>query len=103
MMQAAKNRLRHNPQVIRKLMPVHMQWHWQMWRRLRDARTQGHVGAPSIVMWYPLREDVSQVVCRQGNQVIQAFPPQCAQQPLAERIGLRTLGWGFQDPEPEVL
>ena len=103
MMQAAKNRSRHDPQVIRKLMAVHMQWHWQRWRWLWDAGPQGHVRAPSIVMRYPLHEDVSQVVRRQGNQVIQAFPPQCAQQPLAERVRLWTLGWSFQDPEPEVL
>ena len=54
-------------------------------------------------MRYPLREDAPQVVCRQGNQVIQAFSPQRAQQPLAERVRLGTLGWRFQDPESEVL
>ena len=64
MMQAAKNWPRHDPQVIRKLMAVHMQWHWQRRRRLWDAGAQGHVRAPSIVMRYPLHEDVHQVVCR---------------------------------------
>ena len=67
MMQAAKNRPRHDPQVIWKLMTVHVQWHWQMRRWLWDAEPQGHVRAPSIVMWYPLHEDVPQVIGREGN------------------------------------
>ncbi len=50
MMQAAKNRLRHDPQVIRKLMSVHVQRHWQMRRRLWDAGPQGYVRAPSLAM-----------------------------------------------------
>ena len=98
MMQTAKNRLRHDPQVLRKPVPVHVQWHRQIRRRLWDARPQGHVRAPSIVMWDPLREEVLQVVCRQGKQVIQAFPPQCADEPLAERIGLGALRRGFEGP-----
>jgi hypothetical protein len=75
MMQAAKHRPRHDPQVIWTLMSVYVQWHWQRRRRLWDAGPQSHMGVPSIVMWDPLPEDVPQVVCRQGNQKIQAFPP----------------------------
>jgi len=30
------------------------------------------------------------MTCRQGNHVIQAFPPQRADEPLAERLGLRS-------------
>jgi hypothetical protein len=58
--------------------------------------------APYIVMLCPLREDAPQVVFRQGNQVVQAFPPQCAQEPLTERIGLGTPRRCFQDPETQV-
>ena len=64
MMQAAQNRPRHDSQVIRKLMTVRMQWYWQRRRRLWDTGPQGHVRTPCIVMWYPLPEDVPQVVCR---------------------------------------
>ena len=42
------------------------------------------------------------MVCREGNQVIHAFPPQRADEPLAEGIRLRALGRGFEDPEPQV-
>jgi hypothetical protein len=103
MMQAAQNRPRHDSQVIRKLMTVRMQWYWQRRRRLWDAGSQGHVGASCIVMGYPLREDAPQGVFRQGNQVIHTFLPQRADEPLAERVRLGTLGWGFQGPAPEVL
>jgi hypothetical protein len=42
------------------------------------------------------------VVFRQWNQVIQTFPPQCAQEPLAKDIRLGTLRWRFQDPQSHV-
>ena len=41
--------------------------------------------------------------CREGNQVIQAFPPQRADEPLAERIGLGTLGRGPPHLESQVV
>ena len=101
MVQAAEDRTCHHTALCRQSMPMRLERHRQCSRWLRDAWTQGHVRAPSIVMRDPLHEDVPQVVCRYGNQVIYAFAPQCAQQPLAERVRLGTLGWGFQDPEPE--
>ena len=33
---------------------------------------------------------------------VEAFPPERAQQSLAAGIRLRTLGWGFQHPQPQV-
>ena len=43
------------------------------------------------------------MVCRQRDNTVQTFSPQCAQQPLTERIGLRTLGRRFEDPESKVV
>ena len=42
------------------------------------------------------------MVFSQGNQKVQAFPPQRADEPLAERIGLRTLRRRFEHPESQV-
>ena len=53
-------------------------------------------------MAYPLGEDVPHMGCREGNQVIQAFPPQRADEPLAERIGLGALRWSFEDAQAQV-
>ena len=36
------------------------------------------------------------------NQVIQTFPLQCVQEPLAKGIRLGTLPWRFQDPQSHV-
>jgi hypothetical protein len=43
------------------------------------------------------------MVCRQRDNTVQTFSPQCAQQPLTERIGLRTLGRRFEDPESKMI
>jgi hypothetical protein len=50
----------------------------------------------------PLFEDVPHVVFRQRNHEVQAFPPQCADDPFAERIRLWTLERGFQHLESQV-
>jgi hypothetical protein len=42
------------------------------------------------------------MVFRQRNHEVQAFPPQCADEPFAERIRLRTPGRGFHHLEFQV-
>ena len=37
------------------------------------------------------------------DQKVQALPPQRADEPLAEGIGLGTAHWGFEDPQPQML
>ena len=51
---------------------------------------------------YPLVQETPQVVPGQRDQKVQAFPPQRAQQPLAERIGLGAPHWSFEHPEPQM-
>ena len=58
---------------------------------------------PLVIMGQPCLHDASQVILGQRNHTIEAFSSQRAQQPFTERVGLRTLGRGFHDPEPEVL
>jgi hypothetical protein len=47
-------------------------------------------------------QETPQVVLGERDHEVQAFPPQRAQEPLAERVGLRTPHRCFQDPEPQV-
>jgi hypothetical protein len=61
------------------------------------------VQAAFVVMAYPLCEDTLHIVCRQGNQVIQAFPPPRADEPLTQGVGSGTLGRCFEDPESKVV
>ena len=42
------------------------------------------------------------MVCAQRNQKVDALPPQRADKPLAQRIGLRTLWWCFENPEAKM-
>jgi hypothetical protein len=42
------------------------------------------------------------MVLSQRDQKVQAFPPQRAQEPLAEGIRLGTLRRGFEDPQSQV-
>src|SRR5712692_9502489 len=70
-------------------------WLWHAW-------SQGHVWAAFVIMWNPFVQQASQVARREWYQKIQALPPQRADEPLAERIGLGTLGRRFENPEPKV-
>ena len=38
----------------------------------------------------------------QRNNTVQTFPPQRADEPLAERIGLRSPHWRLEHPQPQV-
>src|SRR5215467_8183241 len=82
--QAAKDRTCHHTVMCRQAMPLLLKWSRQSHERLGNTRPQGHVRAPCIVMRDPLREDASQVAVRQGNQVIQAFPAQRANEPFTK-------------------
>jgi hypothetical protein len=53
-------------------------------------------------MQYPFGQQAPQVALSERYQQIQALPPERADEPLAERMGLRTLGRRFEDPEPQV-
>src|SRR5215510_14075739 len=86
MMQAAKDRTRHHLAMCRPSMPLLLQERRQPRKRLGNTWPQGHMRATCVVMAYPLREDAPHMGCREGNQVIHAFPPQRADEPLAERI-----------------
>ena len=41
-------------------------------------------------------QDLSQVVFGEGYHIIQALPPQRTDEPLAQGIRLRALGWRFE-------
>ncbi len=103
MMQAAKDRTRHHMAMCRPSMPLLLQGRRQPRTRLGHTRPQGQRRATCVVMAYPLREDAPHMVCREGNQVIHAFPPQRADEPLAEGIGLRSPHRRLEHPQPQVV
>ena len=103
MVQAAQDRSGYHAKRLGEPVPVYLQRNGQAYRQPWDAWSQRHMRTSCIVMVHPRVQDTSQVVLSERNHKVYAFAPQCAQQPLAERIGLRTLGWGFRDLEPEVL
>jgi hypothetical protein len=55
-----------------------------------------------MIMPPPFTQQTSQVVFTQRHHEVQAFPPQRAQEPLTEGIGLGALGWGLQHPKTQV-
>ena len=79
---------------------MYVQWHWQGQRRLGNAWSKRHGRATGIVMRHPGVEQASQVVFCERDDEIQALPPQRADEPFAEGVRLRTLGWCFQHLEP---
>jgi hypothetical protein len=63
---------------------------------------QGHVRTTFVIVRRPLVQQTSQVVFGQRDHKIQAFPPQRADEPLAEGIRLGALGWCLEHPETQV-
>jgi hypothetical protein len=57
---------------------------------------------PVVVVWRPLAQETPQVVLGERDQHVQLCPSSRVQEPLTEGVGLRTLGWGFQEPHPQV-
>jgi hypothetical protein len=55
-----------------------------------------------IVILHPCFQQTLQVTFGQWNQKVQTFLSQRTNEPLAERIGLGTLRWRLQDPEPQM-
>jgi hypothetical protein len=53
-------------------------------------------------MSYPCVQQMSQVILSEGNQKVQTLPPERAQEPPAERIGLGTAHRGFEHSQPQV-
>ena len=51
-----------------------------------------------VIMGYPGGKETLHMGCCQWDHKVQALPPQCAQQPFAEGIGLGRLRRRFQDP-----
>jgi hypothetical protein len=60
------------------------------------------MGTPFIVVWHPLVQETSQVRLGERDQKIQAFPPQRADEPLADRVGLRALRRCGQEPQSKM-
>ena len=81
-------------------MPVRLEWHRERGQWLRDTWPQGHMRTTGIVMGDPLLQQTPQVVRTEWNEEVQAFPPQRAQKPFAESVGLRRLRRRFQHPKP---
>ena len=102
MMEPPKERPHGDPQGLGERVSMHLESRRQMHGRLWNAWSQRHVRTASVVMQYPCVQQAPQVALSEWYQQIQALPPERADEPLAERIGLRTLGRRFEDPEPKV-
>ena len=103
MVQAPKDRPRHDAQMCWEPVPVGMQRHGQRRRWLWNTWSQRHMRAAMVIMWSPYCEQPSHMVFRQGDDEVEAFSPQRTEQPLAEGVRLGTLWRRFQDPESQVL
>jgi hypothetical protein len=53
-------------------------------------------------MRYPCGQETLHMVCRQRDHKVQTFPPQRADEPLAEGISLGALRWRFEDSQAQV-
>ena len=86
-------------QMLRQAMPMPLQWPGEGGRRLRHAWSQRHMRTPGIVMLHPCcQKDDAGGSTVKGITKSSAFPPQRADEPFTEGIGLRTLRRRFQDP-----
>jgi hypothetical protein len=78
MMQPTKDRPGYHPQVRRKPVSVCLPRSRQVRSRLRDAWPQRHMRTTVIIMPDPCVQQTSQVVLAEGDQEVQALPPERA-------------------------
>ena len=79
--------MRHHAQVLGHPVPLFSYRNRQSSRRLRDARPQGHMRAPCVVMPHPFVQKAPQMVFRQRNQKIQTLASQRPKQGSAKKWG----------------
>ena len=85
-MESAQNRRRDDAIAIGHAVTVRR--HPSIRRRIRKSRPQTAVRAPAVVMGDPLPKNDAKVPLGQRDHEVQAFPTNCADYPLAERIRL---------------
>ena len=85
-MESAQNRRRDDAIAIGHAVTVRR--HPSIRRRIRKSRPQTAVRAPAVVMGDPLPKHDAKVPLGQRDHEVQAFPTNCADYPLAERIRL---------------
>src|SRR5919198_6177597 len=102
MVQATEDRTCHHTAMCRQSMPMGLERHRQCSRWLRDAWTQGHVRPSSIIMRHPYGQQTPEMVRTQWNEAIETFPPPRADEPLAERMGLRRPHRRLEHPQAQV-
>src|SRR5262245_40512006 len=66
-MQAPKDRMVDDVQMLWKLVPMPLPWHRERRGRLREARPQGHMGTTGIVMGYPFLQGGFQLSSDHGT------------------------------------
>ena len=69
-------------------------------RRISNARSQAGVWPTAVIVGYPFAKDPSEMSLVDRDQPIQTLPTHCADQSLAERVGLRHPHWGLEHMPP---
>ena len=96
-MQATENRTHRHMQSAGSRCRCPMQRSREGGKRLGNARPQGSYEDARHCNTAPIVEQHAQVVLSQRDHEIQALPPQRADEPLTQGVGLRTLWRRFHD------
>jgi len=101
--EAAEHRGADDIHPVRQAMPVGVGLDGESLGRVGDARSEAFVRAVVFVPGGVLVEDAAEVVLGEGDQVVQAFPADRADEALAVGVGLWSPVGGLEGAHAEAL
>ncbi len=76
----------HNLKVGWNAVPMFLSCDRETGWRVRDSWPNAGVGSPVIVMREPVLQKQIQVVFRQWDEIVEAFPAECAYDPFTDTV-----------------
>src|SRR5271163_5187806 len=99
---AVQYRVHYHSTCSVETMPLALKRHGETHNLIGKAGPQRKVWSAAIVMRSPSTQSFSQMLFGEGNDPIQALPPEGPDQPFAERIRLRAVHRCFDDFKTQV-
>jgi hypothetical protein len=100
MMKSAQHRFLSNSDAIRQSVSP-TGWGKESIAAVWNSGSERRMRTSLIVMANPLAQQSAQVPFTERDQIVKAFPPDCAYQPLAVGVGLWGAHWRSQHSQSE--
>ena len=99
MVEAGEDRGGHDLGAGGQVVAVGQRWRREALGGLWEAGAEAGVGAPAVVVGCPFSEEAAEVVFAEGDEPVEALPPEGADEALAEGVGSGRTDGGADDAQ----